>query len=723
MADNVIIPATGSGSATPVVATDDVASVHYQIVKLADGTADSTALIGGDATNGLDVDVTRVGGTVTVDGSGVTQPISAAALPLPAGAATSANQLADGHNVTVDNGAAGAAVNVQDGGNTLTVDGTVTADAGTGPWPVTDNSGSLTVDAPAATPVFTRSSDGTNSETQLYDVDSGAGSEYIQGASLRKAASGASVEYGTATDPLRVDTTGTTTQPVSGTVTADQGTAAAGSGAWPTTITNTSDAVVKPGDSVNNAIRCNIVAGSSSGTEYADGAARGTATGTLAMGDDGTLIQSLKCDASGVLAIQDDSGSITVDQATATNLKAEVIGTGAFAVQDSEKLADNAGFTDGTTPVQPSGYIFDEVAGTALTENDIGSARMDSKRAVVGVIEDETIRGRRATVTAANALKTDGSAVTQPVSATALDIRALVNTDVVTAEQSTAASLNATVTQAGNVTVVGPAADGGAVSGNPVRVAGKDSGGLTQDLVTKSTGLLATVTAATAADAVTNATAGRVGASNNTDKILETLNYNYNGTTWDRQRGNTAGAFVHGTVAHDAITPGNPVQAGGVAVSGSATPTSVAAADATRWIFNQAGIPYVMAGHPNLITREYDFGATAQTDTNLAAALVAADERVYVTRFEATLDGASTVDVSVRAGFGAANVPTASSSGVSGMISSHPGLAPNSGLVSGNGSGVIAVGAAGAEPRLTSSAATSGNLHVVISYFLIDETP
>ena len=32
--------------------------------------------IGGDATNGLDVDVTRVSGTVTVDGSGVTQPVS-----------------------------------------------------------------------------------------------------------------------------------------------------------------------------------------------------------------------------------------------------------------------------------------------------------------------------------------------------------------------------------------------------------------------------------------------------------------------------------------------------------------------------------------------------------------------------------------------------------------------------------------------------------------------
>ena len=131
----------------------------------------------------------------------------------------------------------------------------------------------------------------------------------------------------------------------------------------------------------------------------------------------------------------------------------------------------------------------------------------------------------------------------------------------------------------------------------------------------------------------------------------------------------------------------------------------------------------MIGGHPNLITREYDFGTAAQTDVNLAAAAVAADERVYVTRFEATCDNANTVNVSVRAGFGTASVPTASATGVSGMIASHPGIAPGSGLVSGSGAGLLAVGAAGEEPRLTSSAATTGNLHVVISYYLIDETP
>lgn len=52
-----------------------------------------------------------------------------------------------------------------------------------------------------------------------FDLDTGAGTQNIVGFSIRKAASGGSVEYGTATDPIRNDPTGTTTQPVSGPLT------------------------------------------------------------------------------------------------------------------------------------------------------------------------------------------------------------------------------------------------------------------------------------------------------------------------------------------------------------------------------------------------------------------------------------------------------------------------------------------------------------------------
>jgi len=94
------------------------------------GGAEATALrvtLANDSTGLVSVD--DGAGSLTVDGTfwQVTQPVSAAALPLPAGAATNAAQLPDGHNVTVDNAGAGAAVNIQDGGNTITIDGTVAA--------------------------------------------------------------------------------------------------------------------------------------------------------------------------------------------------------------------------------------------------------------------------------------------------------------------------------------------------------------------------------------------------------------------------------------------------------------------------------------------------------------------------------------------------------------------------------------------------------------------
>jgi hypothetical protein len=113
-----------------------------------------------------------------------------------------------------------------------------------------------------------------------------------------------------------------------------------------------------------------------------------------------------------------DGSAVTQPVSIATVPSHAVTNAGTFAIQDSEKLADNAAFTDGTTKVVPTGYIYDDVAGTALTENDIGAARMDSKRSQMFTLEDATTRGQKAAVSAAGALKVDGSAVTQPVSLT-----------------------------------------------------------------------------------------------------------------------------------------------------------------------------------------------------------------------------------------------------------------------------------------------------------------
>ena len=77
-------------------------------------------------------------------------------------------------------------------------------------------------------------------------------------------------------------------------------------------------------------------------------------------------------------------------------------------------VVDNGAFVDGTTRLMPSGYIYDEVAGTALTENDAAAARIDAKRSQIGVIEDATTRGQRAAVSSTGALKVDPSGVTMP---------------------------------------------------------------------------------------------------------------------------------------------------------------------------------------------------------------------------------------------------------------------------------------------------------------------
>lgn len=112
--------------------------------------------------------------------------------------------------------------------------------------------------------------------------------------------------------------------------------------------------------------------------------------------------------------------STTGNGTAATALRVTVASdsTGVLSVTESTTITDNAGFTDGASKVFMAGFAFDEVAGTALTENDAAAARIDSKRAQVLVIEDATTRGRRATVSAAGAVVVDGSAVTQPVSGT-----------------------------------------------------------------------------------------------------------------------------------------------------------------------------------------------------------------------------------------------------------------------------------------------------------------
>jgi len=117
-----------------------------------------------------------------------------------------------------------------------------------------------------------------------------------------------------------------------------------------------------------------------------------------------TTAGGLRVDGSGV--IQPVSGTITANVGTTNGLALD-------STVAASSVVDNAAFTDGVGRVTPSGYIFDEVAGTSLTENDAAAARIDSKRAQIQVIEDGTTRGIRAAVKAPStaAVSTDPAIV------------------------------------------------------------------------------------------------------------------------------------------------------------------------------------------------------------------------------------------------------------------------------------------------------------------------
>lgn len=98
--------------------------------------------------------------------------------------------------------------------------------------------------------------------------------------------------------------------------------------------------------------------------------------------------------------------------------------------------------------------------------------------------------------------------------------------------------------------------------------------------------------------------------------------------------------------------------------------------------------------------------------TNAALITVATGTRILLTRCCVLADNANSVDVQVRVGFAAVTTPT----GV-GVVLSHPGIAAGSGVVEGNGAGVLGVGADGEDLRITSEVPTGGSIDVVTTHY------
>lgn len=167
-----------------------------------------------------------------------------------------------------------------------------------------------------------------------------------------------------------------------------------------------------------------------------------------------------------------------------------------------------------------------------------------------------------------------------------------------------------------------------------------------------------------------------------------------------------------GNIAHDGVDAGNPHKMGGRAIAHGTNPTAVSAADRTDWLFNRAGIPWVIGGHPNLVTVEAAYTA-AQTDT--AIVTISSGLKLVLVALGVRCSNANTVNTGFRVGFGTANTPT-----TTGVVDSHPGVAPGSGTQAGDGSGIIGIGADNEDLRITSDVPTTGSLRVIAKYYTIE---
>jgi hypothetical protein len=141
-------------------------------------------------------------------------------------------------------------------------------------------------------------------------------------------------------------------------------------------------------------------------------------------------------------------------------------------------------------------------------------------------------------------------------------------------DQTTPGTTNGVVVNSGAVTATGNVASGATDSGNPVKIGAKYNAtlptytdGQRAELAVNAKGSLITVqtSGVAGADAQGNGTlAAPIVSSGSTATMMGVGNYLFNGTSWDRVRGDTtSGTYVGGAVASGAADSGNPVKVGG----------------------------------------------------------------------------------------------------------------------------------------------------------------
>lgn len=173
-----------------------------------------------------------------------------------------------------------------------------------------------------------------------------------------------------------------------------------------------------------------------------------------------------------------------------------------------------------------------------------------------------------------------------------------------------------------------------------------------------------------------------------------------------------------GNIAHDGVDAGNPGLTGYRAIAHGTNPTAVAAADRTVAYSNRHGIPFIIGGHPNVLTAGLNVTDADGAQTNTAIITVSSGLKIVVTHIQAIADKANSgTSVQCRVGFGASATPAEDAAG---QVLNHPGIPPGGGAVVGNGAGIIGIGGDGDDLRLTCADPAGGSISINVGYYTIE---
>jgi len=156
------------------------------------------------------------------------------------------------------------------------------------------------------------------------------------------------------------------------------------------------------------------------------------------------------------------------------------------------------------------------------------------------------------------------------------------------------------------------------------------------------------------------------------------------------------------------------------AVAHGANPTAVDAGERTVGYASRAGVPFVIGGHPNVITLEAQVEDGDGAQTNAAIVTVGSGSKIVVTRSAMKCDDGNSGPVNAVIGFGASTLPARAHTGVAGIIDTYDGIPAGGGSVTGGGSGILGVGADGEDLRITMEDPAGGACSIIVSYYTVD---